>query len=79
MGVPSFVKNVKAPLPWTMIMATGAVEPTEENLSSWMKAGTTCVGLSSKLFPKEEVAAGNWDYITEKCRFSLSVIQKARG
>ena len=31
-GGPSFVKNVKAPLPWSNIMATGAVEPTEENL-----------------------------------------------
>ena len=44
-GGPSFVKNIKAPLPWSMIMATGAVEPTEENLTAWMKAGTTCVGM----------------------------------
>ena len=33
-GGPSFVKNVKAPLPWSNIMATGAVEPTEENLTA---------------------------------------------
>ena len=29
-GGPSFVKNVKAPMPWTLLMATGAVEPTKE-------------------------------------------------
>ena len=40
-GGPSFVKNIKAPMPWTLIMATGAVEPTEENLSAWFKAGVT--------------------------------------
>lgn len=64
-GGPSFVKNIKAPLPWSMIMATGAVEPTEENLTAWMKAGTTCVGMGSKLFPKDRIAAQDWNYITE--------------
>ena len=78
-GGPSFVKNVKAPLPWTLIMATGAVEPTEENLTGWMKAGTSCVGMGSKLFPKERIAAEDWSYITDKCRYSLEIIQKARG
>lgn len=78
-GGPSFVKNIKAPLPWSMIMATGAVEPTEENLTAWMKAGTTCVGMGSKLFPKERIAAQDWNYITEKCRFALEIIQQARG
>ena len=78
-GGPSFVKNIKAPLPWSMIMATGAVEPTEENLTAWMKAGTTCVGMGSKLFPKDRIAAQDWNYITEKCQFSLEIIRQARG
>lgn len=78
-GGPSFVKNIKAPLPWSMIMATGAVEPTEENLTAWMKAGITCVGMGSKLFPKDRIAAQDWNYITEKCRFALDIIRQARG
>lgn len=77
-GGPSFVKNLLAPLPWTMIMATGAVEPTEENLTAWMKAGTTCVGMGSKLFPKDRIDAGDWNSITEKCRYALDIIQRAR-
>lgn len=77
-GGPSFVKNLLAPLPWTMIMATGAVEPTEENLTAWMKAGTTCVGMGSKLFPKDHIDAGDWNSITEKCRYALDIIQRAR-
>lgn len=77
-GGPSFVKNLLAPLPWTMIMATGAVEPTEENLTAWMKAGTTCVGMGSKLFPKDSIDAGDWNSITEKCRYALDIIQRAR-
>ncbi len=77
-GGPSFVKNIKAPMPWSQIMATGAVEPTEENLVAWMKAGTACVGMGSKLFPKEEIAAGNWNAISNRCRFALDIIAQAR-
>ncbi len=77
-GGPSFVKNIKAPMPWTQIMATGAVEPTEENLSAWFKAGVTCVGMGSKLFPKEAIAENHWQAITDLCHHVLSIIQKYR-
>ena len=78
-GGPSFVKDIKAPLPWTMIIATGAVEPTEENLTTWFKSGVTAVGMGSKLFPREAIDQGNWAIITDLCRKALSYIQKARG
>lgn len=77
-GGPSFVKNVKAPLPWSQLMATGAVEPTEENLSAWIKAGVACVGMGSKLFPKEVIAAGEWEKISALCRESLAIIAGCR-
>ena len=77
-GGPSFVKNIKAPMPWSMLMATGAVEPTEENLSGWFRAGITCVGMGSKLFPAEAIAAGDWDSIAGKCREALSIVAKYR-
>jgi 2-dehydro-3-deoxyphosphogluconate aldolase/(4S)-4-hydroxy-2-oxoglutarate aldolase len=78
-GGPSFVSNVKAPMPWTMIMATGAVEPTEDNLTAWFKAGVTAVGMGSRLFPKEAVRSGNWDAISTLCKNALEYIRKARG
>ena len=77
-GGPSFVKNIKAPMPWTLLMATGAVEPTEENLAAWFKAGVTCVGMGSKLFPKEVITSDDWQAITELCRHALSIIKKQR-
>ena len=70
-GGPSFVKNVLGPLPWSMIMCTGAVEPTEENLKAWAASGVTAVGMGSKLFPKEGVASGDWAAISELCRKCL--------
>lgn len=78
-GGPSFVKNVLGPLRWSNIMVTGAVSPDEENLTAWIKAGVFCVGMGSKLFPKETVAAKNWQAITDKCKEALGYIAKARA
>jgi 2-dehydro-3-deoxyphosphogluconate aldolase/(4S)-4-hydroxy-2-oxoglutarate aldolase len=77
-GGPAFVKNIKAPMPWTMIMATGAVEPTEESLSAWFRAGVTCVGMGSMLFPGQAVESGDWQAITTLCENVLTLIQKNR-
>ncbi|MBQ0144643.1 MAG: bifunctional 4-hydroxy-2-oxoglutarate aldolase/2-dehydro-3-deoxy-phosphogluconate aldolase [Bacteroidales bacterium] len=75
-GGPKFVKDVKAPLPWAMVMATGSVEPTEENLTAWAASGVTCVGMGSKLFPKDVIAGKEWEKISEKCRESLAWFRK---
>lgn len=77
-GGPSFVKNLKAPMPWSNIMVTGGVEPTEENLTKWFKAGVTCVGMGSNLFPKEIIAAKDWSRITQMCKMALEIIAKAK-
>ena len=77
-GGPSFVKNMLAPMPWTQIMATGAVEPTEENLSAWIHAGVACVGMGSKLFPAETIAKGDWAHISALCSDVLAIIDRHR-
>ncbi len=75
---PAMVKNLKAPMPWSKIMVTGGVAPTEENLTEWFKAGVYCVGMGSKLFPNDKVKAGDWQYITDKCKETLGYVKKAR-
>lgn len=77
-GGPSFVKNVMAPLRWSNIMVTGAVSPEEDNLTAWIKSGVLCVGMGSKLFPKDVIAQGNWQAITDKSVEALGYIAKAR-
>ncbi|MGC9151386.1 MAG: bifunctional 4-hydroxy-2-oxoglutarate aldolase/2-dehydro-3-deoxy-phosphogluconate aldolase [Microbacter sp.] len=77
-GGPSFVKNIKAPMPWTSIMVTGGVEPTEENLSAWFKAGVSCVGMGSNLFPQDVIAKEAWHLISSMCQFSIDIIKKAK-
>ena len=75
-GGPAFVKNILAPLPWAMIMCTGAVEPAEDNLKAWAGSGVTAVGMGSKLFPKAVLAAGDWAAVSELCRQSLQWFSK---
>ena len=76
---PSFVKSLMAPMPWSLVMVTGGVEPTEESIASWMKTGTCCVGMGSKLFPSEKIKSGDWDYITKKCNEALAYVEKSRA
>lgn len=51
--------------------------PTQENLTSWIKAGVFCVGMGSKLFPGDKVAAEDWAYVTAKCKEALGYIAEA--
>lgn len=73
-----FVKALKAPMPWSRIMVTGGVKPEKENLEEWFKAGVTCVGMGSNLFPKEVIATGEWARISESCATALNVIKESR-
>ena len=76
---PNMVKGLKAPMPWSKIMVTGGVAPEEENLQKWFKAGVYCVGMGSKLFPSDKVKAGDWQYVTDKCKEALGYVAKARA
>lgn len=76
---PAMVKNLKAPMPWSKIMVTGGVAPTEENLTEWFKAGVYCVGMGSKLFPNEKIKEEDWQYITDKCKETLGYVSAARA
>ena len=75
---PAFVKSLRAPMPWSRLMVTGGVKPERANLEAWFKAGVTCVGMGSNLFPKDVIAAGDWPRITALCREALSIIQEVR-
>ena len=78
-GGPSFVAAVKGPFPWTSIMPTGGVEPTEDNLKGWFNAGVHCVGMGSKLFVKN--ADGSFDYagISAKVKEALNIVKKYKS
>lgn len=76
---PGFIRAIKGPQPWTNIMPTGGVAPTEENLKSWFDAGAICVGMGSKLISKQIMKHRNFEQITIKTKVALQIIHNIRG
>lgn len=75
---PKFVKALRAPMPWSKIMVTGGVKPEKENLEAWFKTGVTSVGMGSNLFPKDVIAAGEWEKISALCCETIEIIKNIR-
>jgi len=78
-GGPDFVRSVMGPMPWTRIMPTGGVEPTEASLREWFGAGIVACGIGSKLITKQLLDAGNYPGIEEAVRKVVNVIKTIRA
>ena len=77
-GGPDFVKAVRGPCPWTSIMPTGDVSPTEESLKAWFGAGVASVGMGSKLITEDMVENDDWDGIAEAVKKTLTIIRSLK-
>lgn len=77
-GGPAFVKAMKGPCPWTKIMPTGGVSPTEESLRDWFTSGVACVGMGSKLITREAIKSKNYSHITSEVKRVIELIKKIR-
>ena len=75
---PGFIKAIRGPQPWTSIMPTGGVAPTEENLSQWFEAGAVCVGMGSKLISKDILQREDYKELTQRTTVALAIIKKVR-
>lgn len=78
-GGPAFVKAILAPCPWTRLMPTGGVDPTEKSLRDWFEAGIVAAGIGSKLITKELVESRNYAGIERKVRETIELVKSIRG
>ncbi|MGM8362009.1 bifunctional 4-hydroxy-2-oxoglutarate aldolase/2-dehydro-3-deoxy-phosphogluconate aldolase [Flavobacterium sp. ARAG 55.4] len=76
---PEFIKGIKGPQPWTSIMPTGGVNPSEENLKSWFSAGVHCVGMGAQLISKEIIANKDYAGLTVKVKEVYTIIDKLKA
>lgn len=74
----SFVKGLKAPMPWSNLMVTGGVKPEQANLKGWFDAGVTCVGMGSNLFPKSIMDAKDWTALTNLVKEVMAIAKEVR-
>lgn len=76
---PSFVKALKAPMPWTTVLVTGGVEPTEESLKAWFGAGADGVGIGSRLLTSEILKNRDWDALEQRVNDALKIISRLKS
>lgn len=76
---PGFVSAIMPVVPDLRLMITGGVEPNEENLTAWFKAGAMCVGMGSQLFTKDILQSRNWDALSQRVANALALVKKLRA
>ncbi|RYF92749.1 MAG: bifunctional 4-hydroxy-2-oxoglutarate aldolase/2-dehydro-3-deoxy-phosphogluconate aldolase [Caulobacteraceae bacterium] len=77
-GGPEFVKAVLGPMPWTRIMPTGGVDPTEDSVKAWFGAGIVAAGMGSKLITQDLLDAKDWAGIETTVRETVQLIARHR-
>jgi 2-dehydro-3-deoxyphosphogluconate aldolase/(4S)-4-hydroxy-2-oxoglutarate aldolase len=77
-GGPDFVRNVMGPMPWTRIMPTGGVEPTEASLREWFSAGIVACGIGSNLISRQLLDVGDYRGIEANVRRTVGLIEAIR-
>ena len=76
---PGFIKAVRAPQPWTKMLVTGGVLPTQASIHAWFEAGATAVGIGSKLIRDEWVNLEQYDQIAALVGQVLTWISETRS
>ena len=78
-GGPEFVKSVMGPMPWTRIMPTGGVEPTEESLRKWFGAGIVACSIGSNMITKKLLDAQDYKGIEDNVRQVLQLVKTIKA
>jgi 2-dehydro-3-deoxyphosphogluconate aldolase / (4S)-4-hydroxy-2-oxoglutarate aldolase len=65
-GGPAYLRALREPFPDVPLMPTGGVSPG--TVREWLDAGAFCVGAGGSLMPKDLLALGELDEITERAR-----------
>ena len=76
---PGFVEAIMPLFSGIDFTITGGVEATEDNLSSWFKAGVKVVGMGSKLITKDILKNGDYDGLKTKTKEVLAIIKKIKA
>ena len=73
---PTFIKDVRAPLPQLKLMPTGGV--SIDNAADWLRAGAAAVGIGSALVDAADVKAGDFAALTQRAERLMGNIGEVR-
>ncbi len=74
----AYVSAVKEVFPGMLMMPTGGVDTTKENLEQWFGAGVCAVGMGSKLVSKKVMDAEDYTVIIRSTKDVLQTIEAVR-
>ena len=74
---PSFIKDVRGPMPQVKLTPTGGVNI--DNLGDFLKAGAVFVGVGSALVNKQDVAEKNWTHLAGLAADFVKTARAARA
>jgi 2-dehydro-3-deoxyphosphogluconate aldolase / (4S)-4-hydroxy-2-oxoglutarate aldolase len=79
LGGPAYIKAMKAVFPAMQFVATGGVEPKEEDIKSWFNAGATAVGIGSQLFPNDWLVNQQYELVTDHIKKIIQYVEKYKS
>lgn len=74
---PSYLKDIRGPLPHVKLMPTGGV--SIDNVGEWLKAGAVAVGVGSALLDAKAIAAKQFDVLEQNARRIVANVAAARA
>jgi 2-dehydro-3-deoxyphosphogluconate aldolase / (4S)-4-hydroxy-2-oxoglutarate aldolase len=74
---PQYIKALKGPFPYILVMPTGGVNAG--NVAEWFAAGVVAVGAGSELCPPKLAKEGKFEEITRIAADFFQIVQTARG
>jgi 2-dehydro-3-deoxyphosphogluconate aldolase/(4S)-4-hydroxy-2-oxoglutarate aldolase len=76
-GGPSYLKNLKGPLPQIKMIPTGGVSLS--TAADFIKAGAAALGVGTDLVDVKAIRAGNANVVTERAREFVRIVQETRN
>jgi 2-dehydro-3-deoxyphosphogluconate aldolase/(4S)-4-hydroxy-2-oxoglutarate aldolase len=74
---PTFLKDIRGPLPHVKLMPTGGV--TLENAGDWIRAGAVAVGVGTALLDAKAIAAGDFAVLRANAERIVANVRAARA
>lgn len=75
---PEFLRSLRDLFPTLVFMPTGGVDPTEESVKEWFRAGVDAVGMGSKLISKKLMEDQDYTTIEKQTKVVLELIRSVR-
>jgi 2-dehydro-3-deoxyphosphogluconate aldolase / (4S)-4-hydroxy-2-oxoglutarate aldolase len=74
---PTYLKDVRAPLPQVKLMPTGGV--TVDNAGDWIRAGAVAVGVGTSLLDAQAIASGDFAALRARAERMVANVRAARA